>query len=149
MRIECAFNPDSLQYALKRIRCEKAFIVEAEAHGTLQCSYVLTIDFVVFQPRRGVEYLVVVNYPLINCLHGKTALLRRGKIAVDVECRRARGPWSLSPGHFVRPRARLNGHVPNLTGNCPLTGRYREHCTITHFKHHLRVLRLISNRISV
>ena len=102
-------------------------IVEAEAHGTLQCSYVHTIDFVVFQPRRGVECLVVVNYPLINCLHGKTALLRRGKIAVDVECRRARGPWSLSPGHFVRPRARLNGHVPNLTGNCPLTGRYREH----------------------
>ena len=30
-------------------------IVEAEAHGALQCSYVLTIDFVVFQPRHGVE----------------------------------------------------------------------------------------------
>ena len=80
-------------------------IVEAEAHGTLQCSYVLTINFVVFQPRRGVECLVVVNYPLTDSLRGKTALLQRGKITVDVECRQARGRWSLSPGHFIRPRA--------------------------------------------
>ena len=53
-------------------------IVEAEAHRTLQCSYVLTIDLVIFQPRRGVECLIVVSYPLIDRLRGKNALLRRG-----------------------------------------------------------------------
>ena len=53
-------------------------IVEAEAHGTLQRTDALTIDFFVFQPRRGVECLIVVSYPLIDCLRGKTALLRRG-----------------------------------------------------------------------
>ena len=36
-------------------------IVEVEAHGTLQCTYVLTIDFFVFQPHRGVECLIVVS----------------------------------------------------------------------------------------
>ena len=30
MRIECAFNPDSLQCALKRIRCEKALSTDRD-----------------------------------------------------------------------------------------------------------------------
>jgi len=85
-------------------------IVEAEAHGTLQRSHVLTVDFVVFQPRRGVECLVVVSYPLIDGLRGKTALLRRGKIAVDIECRR------LAAGRFLPDI--LSNHVQDSTDTC-------------------------------